>query len=699
MKPIPLSKIFTLTVMLFAGISFVNSMEAEITDEVPVLPRSLFAQINHGEISPETQALLDRIQGNMGHTPSKILGTNEQGVVVYKINEAGGRRLYFYDTNRECGCSLTTGVLEEAHPYVHLGIITSDAIYWSYFPKDNPQTKIFYEFSLKDWVNNYFETPEPLFDLYFDRNRTIYGIADDQNDGRAIYLKRSKEEWEKVKEETDPGKSRFLNLARGPIIKKDTFNPKTSEQQYIVVQSLDDENKYELRFIRMQGDYISEPFCMGEEPFGIPVIVQLKLQNEETKEYNDRGIVFVPSYSQGRATWSYYGDEYAVLLFNSISNCIAESLQTSDFYFVPSDQGFTVIQDNFPSVPLIFKITDDTLPDNVSYSLCSIGADAQSADARDDENTLFAHQHQLAKSQYETIEMTNGMPLDCLVTKPLFGRENYPALIMPHGGPHRVLDKTFGLYAQFLANRGYVVIEPVFSGSDNSYEIYERGRGQYGELIQREMKEAARYYADGGLIDPERVGIIGVSFGGYVVNYQFTHPEKFCDIFPQGFKCFVSHVGASDLCKQIQEFKERMLTNNLLGIPGQIKYIEPLIEDIEVPLSDEAVISLQKNSPLFSAENGKGSFLLLHNSNDQKVPVEHSDRFSQALRGAGIPHTYGIFAGEGHNLKKNENWNVNFGLIENFLRQHLGGDRHQPLTQDEIDDSDFSFVVGEELLQ
>ena len=142
------------------------------------LPRSTFAWTMQRGITPENQLLLDQITNQMGHTPHKILAEDSKNnFILYKITKRDGNQLYFYDTSSQECLPLTNNVLDGAHPYVHLETVSSDAIYWSYFPENNHKEKLFYEFSLQDRENKPFETPAPHFNINFSRDNTLHGIA------------------------------------------------------------------------------------------------------------------------------------------------------------------------------------------------------------------------------------------------------------------------------------------------------------------------------------------------------------------------------------------------------------------------------------------------------------------------------------------------------------------------------------------
>lgn len=709
---------------LLWSISFVAAMEApEILEErtvssvcsqeksleLPLLPRSLFAFTMKGQLEEGKRKFLEQITENTGLSPYKLLSHDEDNnFVVFKTREAEGDRHFVYNMDLKTCHFIGANIIEGPHPYVHIEEVAPDNIYWSVYSVINPREKELYAFSLKDQTNTRLEVPARLFKILAERNGTLYSLVSAQSFEEnkeaefAIYTKQPNRPWERI---IGGNQERFAFFTKIPIIENS------------ILETLDrPKKKYAIyaSYRNLQGQVITGPITMADNKFvhlfTLPEInihslklISYNITTNKTESYLSHHMLLLSFIDQGRVKWhtlNLGNDEIDILSpLTELSNLIESHkvVEAGDNYYIDTTlEGFNIIQSDHPALRITFNlitnedsgapITQWGIPDPDDVS-------GQVQDLMDAKKC--GH---LTKAYYETFLMQDGQPLDCIVTPPSIGTAPYPAVIIPHGGPHISLKLNYNPLAQFLANRGYVVIEPVFSGSDNSQAIYERGRGQYGNLIQREMKEAANWYAYKQLIDARRVGIFGSSFGGYVVNFQATHPDCFEEIFPEGFKCFVSMVGVSDLIFDIKNSSFQIPRKNLIGIERRARYIEPLIESLDEPLSPEAEASLKSKSPLYAAAKVKPPLLLLHNDGDERVPIYHSNVLSQALSDHNIAHIYGVFKGEGHTLSNNSNLNVKYGLIENFLSKHLGGTRYQPLTKEECSQSTFEVIHGQELI-
>ncbi|WP_010299159.1 alpha/beta hydrolase family protein [Candidatus Odyssella thessalonicensis] len=709
---------------LLGSISFAAAMEApeifeertvssvcsqEKSSELPLLPRSLFAFTMKGQLNEEKRKLLEQITENTGLSPYKILSHDEDNnFVVFKTREAEGDRHFVYNTDLKTCHFIGANILEGPHPYIHIEAVAPDTIYWSVYPVNNPREKELYAFSLKDQTNTRLEVPARLFKILAERNGTLYSLVSaesfEENEEAefAIYTKQPNCPWEKI---IGGNQERFAIFTKIPIIENPILGTLGRlEKKYAIYAS----------YRNLQGQVITGPITMADNKF-VPLftlpegnihdlrLISYNIPTNKTKSYLSHHMLLVSLIDQGRLKWHTLnlgnGEIDIPSPLTELSNLLESHkiVEAGDNYYIDATlEGFNIIQSDHPALRITFNLSTD---EDSGAPITQWGIPAPNDLSGQIQDLVDAKKcGHLTKAYYETISMQDGQPLDCIVTPPSFGTAPYPGVIISHGGPHVALNLNYNPLAQFLANRGYVVIEPVFSGSDNSQAIYERGRGQYGNLIQREMKEAANWYAHKQLIDAQRVGIIGSSFGGYVVNFQATHPDCFEEIFPEGFKCFISIVGMSDLIFDINNAISHLPRKNLISIERRARYIEPLIESLDDLLSPEAETSLKSKSPLYAAAKVKAPLLLLHNDGDERVPIYHSNALSQALSDHNIAHIYGVFKGEGHTLSNNSNLNVEYGLIENFLSKHLGGTRYQPLTKEECSQSTFEIIQGQELI-
>ena len=233
---------------------------------------------------------------------------------------------------------------------------------------------------------------------------------------------------------------------------------------------------------------------------------------------------------------------------------------------------------------------------------------------------------------------------------------NLPAVVMPHGGPDARDIIGFDWWAQFMANRGYVVLQPNFRGSLGYGRAFtEAGLQQWGLKIQDDITDGVKKMIADGIVDPKRVCIVGASFGGYaaLAGAAFT---------PEMYACAVSVAGVSDLPKMISAERKRYGKNS--------ETVSFWISRIGSPSDDSD--RLRATSPARHADKVMAPILLLHGDRDTTVPVDQSEMMAEALEDAGKPVTFVELEGDDHNLNLTATRLRMLTEIEKFLAQHIG---------------------------
>ncbi|MEE9502720.1 MAG: S9 family peptidase [Candidatus Aminicenantaceae bacterium] len=232
--------------------------------------------------------------------------------------------------------------------------------------------------------------------------------------------------------------------------------------------------------------------------------------------------------------------------------------------------------------------------------------------------------------------------------------ENLPVVVNPHGGPWARNTWGFNPEIQFLANRGYAVIQMNFRTSTGyGRKFWEAGFKQSGLAIQDDITDGVHWLIDQGIADPERIGIYGGSYGGYatLAGVAFT---------PDLYACGVDYVGIANWFT--------ILTN----IPP---YWEPMremmYEMIGHPEKDKEL--LERTSPVFHADKIKAPLLVAQGANDPRVNKIESDQIVDALKERGIEVEYMVKENEGHGFRNEENRFDFYRAMEKFLTKHLGG--------------------------
>jgi dienelactone hydrolase len=228
--------------------------------------------------------------------------------------------------------------------------------------------------------------------------------------------------------------------------------------------------------------------------------------------------------------------------------------------------------------------------------------------------------------------------------------------VLPHGGPWARDQWGFSNLSQFLANRGYAVLQPNFRGSTGyGKKFINAGNRQWGEKMQDDITWGVKHLVAKGIADPKRVGIMGGSYGGYatLAGVAFT---------PDLYAAAVSIVGPSNLITLLETIPPyweagRIIFHERMGNPN----------------TPEGKKQLERQSPLNSAAKIKTPLLVAQGANDPRVKKAESDQIVIALRDRGFPVEYVVAPDEGHGFAKPvNNMSVN-AAAEAFLAKHLGG--------------------------
>jgi dipeptidyl aminopeptidase/acylaminoacyl peptidase len=252
----------------------------------------------------------------------------------------------------------------------------------------------------------------------------------------------------------------------------------------------------------------------------------------------------------------------------------------------------------------------------------------------------------------------DGLEIPAYLTLPKgFGEEKLPTIILPHGGPWARDTWGFDPIVQFLANRGYAVLKPNFRGSTGYGKAFlNAGNMEWGTgAMQHDLTDGAKHLVEKGVADPEKLVIMGGSYGGYatLAGLAFTP-----DVYAAG----VSIVGPSNIITLLD------------SIPP---YWGPIVEmfhrRVGDPSDPEDRERLEAQSPLNSATAINDPLLVIQGANDPRVKKAESDQIVVALRELEHPVEYVVAPDEGHGFRGRENRLAMFAIIEEFLAEHVGG--------------------------
>jgi dienelactone hydrolase len=261
----------------------------------------------------------------------------------------------------------------------------------------------------------------------------------------------------------------------------------------------------------------------------------------------------------------------------------------------------------------------------------------------------------------------DGLEIPAFLTLPKgVPAKNLPAVLVPHGGPWARDSWGYSSLPQFLANRGYAVLQMNFRGSTGyGKQFLNAGNNQWGDKMQDDVTAGAKYLIAEGIADPKRIGIMGGSYGGYatLAGVAFT---------PDLYSAGVSIVGPSNLITLLETIPPYWEAGR--------KIFHKRMGD---PTTPEGRKQLERQSPLNSVARIKTPLLVAQGANDPRVKQAESDQIVVALRDRDFPVEYLVAPDEGHGFARPVNSMALFAAAEKFLAKHLKG-RYQEDMKPEV---------------
>ncbi|TFW33258.1 alpha/beta hydrolase family protein [Massilia horti] len=267
---------------------------------------------------------------------------------------------------------------------------------------------------------------------------------------------------------------------------------------------------------------------------------------------------------------------------------------------------------------------------------------------------------QMGRQQAIRYKARDGLDIPALLTLPPGGkRTGLPLVVMVHGGPWvRGASWSWHPETQFLATRGYAVLEPEFRGSTGfGAKHFLAGWKQWGLAMQNDVADGTRYLIDKGIVDPKRICIAGASYGGYATLMGLVND-------PDLFKCGINWVGVTDINLMYNGSwtQESDLTDEWkqYGMPD-------MIGD---QVKDAA--QLKATSPIEQAARITQPVLLAYGGVDKRVPLYHGKKFYDAVTKANKNVEWIEYPEEGHGWRLAKN-NIDFWTrVEKFLDKNIG---------------------------
>ncbi|PYL59747.1 MAG: S9 family peptidase [Verrucomicrobia bacterium] len=277
---------------------------------------------------------------------------------------------------------------------------------------------------------------------------------------------------------------------------------------------------------------------------------------------------------------------------------------------------------------------------------------------------LFAENPDLAKFRLAAkkpvvVKARDGLEMvSYLTTPPGIESKKLPLVLLIHGGPWDRDSDSYDPEAQFLANRGYAVLQSNYRGSIGfGIKFFNAGDLQVGLGMVEDVIDAARWAVDQGIADPKRIAAMGGSMGGFATL-------RALEMRPDLFACGVDEFGPADEAMGLRTFPKYW--SNIIARwrrrEGDVDHDENWNRRI---------------SPLYHVDAIRAPLLIGQGKNDPRVTLANADAMVAALRKAKREVTYVVYPDEGHGFARPENQFDFYGRVEEFFAKHLGG-RAQP---------------------
>ncbi|MFK7947061.1 MAG: prolyl oligopeptidase family serine peptidase [Saprospiraceae bacterium] len=264
-------------------------------------------------------------------------------------------------------------------------------------------------------------------------------------------------------------------------------------------------------------------------------------------------------------------------------------------------------------------------------------------------------ENELAEMKPIQYQSRDGLTIHGYLTLPKgVEAKNLPVVVNPHGGPWARDGWGFNPEIQFLANRGYAVLQMNFRGSVGyGRAFWEASFKQWGLAMQDDITDGVNWLIEQGVADKDRISIYGGSYGGYATLAGIT-------LTPDVYACAIDYVGVSNLFTFMNTIP-----------PYWEQFRQMLYEMVGNPDDAEDNARMKATSPVFLIDKIKAPLLIAQGANDPRVAQAESDQMVEALRNNGIDVEYILKTDEGHGFRNEENRFEFYEAMEAFLGKYL----------------------------
>ncbi|MEA2107573.1 MAG: prolyl oligopeptidase family serine peptidase [Bacteroidota bacterium] len=394
----------------------------------------------------------------------------------------------------------------------------------------------------------------------------------------------------------------------------------------------------------LDGTYLYYLTNEGDE-FTYAVKMNLETQEAETVYQSEWDVMYA---------YHSYNEKYRVVGINQDAQTVIKvfDMETGNEVTFPEFKGQNISSVNISRSEKLmsFYVTSSRNPRNLYVYQFENGNYAQLTNTLNPE----INPEYLVDAEVVRYPSFDGLEIPAILYKPhqATAKNKVPALVWVHGGPGGQSRVGYSAAIQYFVNHGYAIIAVNNRGSSGyGKTFYAMDDRKHGDHDLKDCIYAKDYLAKTGWVDTNKIGIIGGSYGGYMVAAALTFT-------PEEFNVGVNIFGVTNWLRTLK------------SIPS---WWEAQREALYKELGDPAVDSayLYKISPLFHAENIQRPLMVLQGANDPRVLKVESDEIVEAAKANDVPVEYVVFDDEGHGFRKKENEIEAYGKILEFLDRHL----------------------------
>lgn len=264
----------------------------------------------------------------------------------------------------------------------------------------------------------------------------------------------------------------------------------------------------------------------------------------------------------------------------------------------------------------------------------------------------WLNEKELASTKPFEFTSRDGYKINAYLTLPNTKQDNYPLIVLAHPALWQRTKWGYNPEVQFFANRGYAVVSVNHRGVDGfGKSFFELGFKEVGKKMQDDYTDAVYYLISKGIVDTSRIGIYGMSFGGYFALNGLVRDSGL-------YKCAASYSGFTNLFSYIKEIP-----------PYYKQYLEMIYEMIGNPEKD--LEYLRECSPAFHTDKINVPVFIAHGEKDQRMSVSEINHFVKSLKKKELKVHYYLLSDEGHGFRKEENKINLYTELESFFEENL----------------------------